>query len=111
MGRIIKVAVDFSRTPGARKPEEGPFPGVEFRNNILYPKLIEAIQDGEELLVDLDGVAGYGTSFLEESFGGLIRENGVSYNDILKTLKFKSNEDPTYVDEIKQYLHEANINK
>lgn len=41
---VIRIAVDFSRTPGARKPEEGPYPGVDFRDKILYPKLLEAIK-------------------------------------------------------------------
>lgn len=108
---VIKIAIDFSRTPGARKPEEGPYPGVDFRNRILYPKLLEAIEKGNELLVDLDGAAGYGTSFLEESFGGLIRDNKLSYKDVKKVLKLKSDEDPTYIEEINQYIEDANNNE
>lgn len=108
---VIKIATDFSRTPGARKPEEGPYPGVEFRNQILYPRLLEAIKNGNELLVDLDGAAGYGTSFLEESFGGLIRDNKVSYKDLKKVLKLKSDEDPTYIEEINQYIEDAQKNE
>ena len=72
---------------------------------------MEAIRNGNELLVDLDGAAGYGTSFLEESFGGLIRDNKVSYKDLKKVLKLKSDEDPTYIEEINQYIEDAQKNE
>ena len=35
----INIALDFSRIPGARYPEEGDFSGQEFRQKILLPKL------------------------------------------------------------------------
>ena len=34
----ISVAKDFTQTPGARHKEDGPYPGDEFRENILIPK-------------------------------------------------------------------------
>ena len=43
-------------------------------NEILYPKFLEAIDSKKILTVDLDGGYGYGSSFLEESFGGLVRK-------------------------------------
>jgi hypothetical protein len=104
----IKIATDFSRIPGARFPEEGDFSGQEFRQNILLPKLKEAIEKKEKLEIDLDGTAGLGTSFLEESFGGLIRIDKMDYNLIINTLSFISNDDPEYIDEINNYLQEAN---
>lgn len=103
----IKIATDFSRIPGARYPIEGDFSGQEFRTNILLPKLKEAINNHEELIVDLDGTAGLGTSFLEESFGGLIREDHMEYKDIMKTLKFISIEEPDYIEEIFSYINDA----
>ena len=72
---IIKIATDFSRIPGARYPEEGDYSGQEFRQNVLHPALKKAIEMNVKLIVDLDGTAGLGTSFLEESFGGLIRRD------------------------------------
>lgn len=103
----IKIAEDFSVTPGARHPEEGEYSGQEFRETVLLPKLKEAIRNGERLVIDLDGTAGYGTSFLEEAFGGLIREEHISYDDIKKTLDFISDEDPEYIDEIWAYIEAA----
>ncbi len=103
----IKIATDFSRIPGARYPIEGDFSGQEFRKKILLPQLKEAINNHEELIIDLDGTAGLGTSFLEESFGGLIREDHMRYKDIIKTLKFISTEEPDYIEEILSYINDA----
>lgn len=107
MSMIINISKDFSSIPGARYPEEGDFSGQDFRTRILYPKLDEAIKNNTSLTVILDGTAGLGTSFLEESFGGLIRENKLKYDDIIKTLVIISNEDPCYIDEIMDYLNDA----
>ena len=91
----IKIATDFSRIPGARYPEEGDFSGQE------------AIQEKVKLTIDLDGTAGLGTSFLEEAFGGLIREDRLDYNEIIGTLEFVSEEDPDYISEIHSYIDDA----
>src|SRR5665648_209293 len=88
----IKIATDFSRIPCARFISEGDFPGEEFREKVLLPKLKDAIQKKEKLEIDLDGTAGLGTSFLEESFGGLIRIDNVEHSVILDTISFISND-------------------
>lgn len=103
----IKIATDFSRIPGARYPEEGDFSGQEFRKNVLLPQLKKAIQEKVKLAIDLDGTAGLGTSFLEEAFGGLIREDRLDYNEIIGTLEFVSEEDPDYISEIHSYIDDA----
>lgn len=103
----INIAVDFSRIPGARYPEEGDFSGQEFRKTILLPKLQEAIKKKEMLTINLDGTAGLGTSFLEESFGGLIRVDKFDIESLKNTLEFISEEDPDYITEIWSYINEA----
>ncbi len=103
----ISIAKDFSRIPGARFPQEGDYSGQEFRNNFLLPKLKEAICTRKKLKVILDGTAGLGTSFLEESFGGLIRIDNIAYSDIKNTLILISDEDEEYIEEINQYMQEA----
>lgn len=107
---LLVVAKEFSSTPGFRTKEEGPFPAVDFRDQLLYPKLKDAIENNDILLVDLDGSAGYGTSFLEEAFGGLIRECKFAYHDIKAHLRLKSDDDPSYIDEINGYINDANNN-
>jgi hypothetical protein len=72
---IISIANDFTRYPGVRYRKDGSFSGQEFRENVLTPALEDARSDNSVVVVILDGVAGYGSSFLEEAFGGLIRDN------------------------------------
>lgn len=103
----IKLATDFSTAPGPRYIKEGNFSGEEFRIKILLPKLKEAMAAKCYLTVDLDGTAGFGTSFLEETFGGLIRENKIDLAVINTTLKIISIEEPGLLDEIKEYLLDA----
>ncbi|HKI62303.1 MAG TPA: STAS-like domain-containing protein [Mariprofundaceae bacterium] len=101
------VTRDFSITPGSRYISEGDFSGEEFRQGTLEPKVRTTIENGTELLIDLDGTAGYGTSFLEEAFGGLIRANGYSYDDLIAHLKFKSDEEPYLIEDILEYIKDA----
>ncbi len=103
----INIAKDFSKTPGSRYPSECDFSGEEFRTKILMPALKKAMGNKEKLIVILDGTAGLGTSFLEESFGGLIRNDKFKYNDIINTIELISKNDPDYIDEIYNYLKDA----
>lgn len=105
---LIKIKDDFSFTPGPRYIDEGNFSGEDFRIKILFPKMEKAIKENKTLVVDLDGTAGYGTSFLEESFGGLIRVNKLQFQDIIKYLEIVSEEEKYLEDDIFQYLEDAN---
>ena len=67
--KTIRIAVDFSDTPGGRHYSDGPFTGEEFREKCIEP-IFRALKKGEKLLIDFDGAYGYPTSFLEEAFGG-----------------------------------------
>lgn len=69
----IKIATEYTQTPGGRFKDEGEFSGEDFRDTLLAPKFQDAISHGEKLVVDLDGGYGYATSFLDEAFGGLAR--------------------------------------
>jgi hypothetical protein len=97
----------YTRTPGGRYPSDGPFPGSEFRDSWLEPAFVKALEAGAILLVDLDGTAGYASSFLEEAFGGLARKHGISA--VLGSLELKSTAEPYLIDDIiSQYVPEAN---
>ncbi len=100
----INIAKDFSETPGPRDRNEGEFSGEEFYEVILKPKYIEAKEKNVKLKIILDGTYGYGTSFLERSFGELAREYG---EDVLDRLEFVSEEEPYLIDEIIEYMKEA----
>lgn len=107
---LINVADKFP-FPGARFKELGPQSGEEFKEYLLQ-KLKETYGDDfnkkskSELVINLDGSAGYGSSFLEEGFGGLIRA-GVPVN-ILRCIRFISKEEPELIDEINDYISKAN---
>lgn len=103
----LNIAREYSRCPGARYESEGDYSGARFREEFLLPKLKEAIETGVVLEVVLDGSAGYSTAFIEESFGGLIREDGLSLQEVKDHLRIISDEDLTYIDEIDFYLQNA----
>ena len=42
MAVIIKVATEYSKTPGGRTRKDGPYSGEDFRETILIPKYEEA---------------------------------------------------------------------
>ena len=103
--RIINIAKEFSDTPGPRARDEGDFSGEAFLDDILRPAFLQAKEEGSTLTIDLDGAEGYATSFLESAFGGLARE--FEADEILKVLRFKSNDEPLLVNEIKKYIAAA----
>jgi len=107
----VSIATDFSLTPGPRYRIEGDFSGQEFRETILKEAMENAIIGNRKLVMNLDGTAGYGTSFLEEAFGGLIREDNLSFDLINKCLEIISEEEPFLIDDVKEYLQSANVEK
>lgn len=107
----LKIAKDFSTAPGPREITEGKYSGELFRKEVLLPKVLDAMGKNDELVVDLDGTSGYGTSFLEEAFGGLIRENGLQLPALKKTLRFISIDEPELLDEIEEYMRDAQKEK
>lgn len=103
----IKINVkDFSITPGSRYRDEGQkaHSGQEFREEYLEP-IFENKHDDSIVVVNLDGTIGFGTSWLEEVFGGLARKYGKDL--ILKRITFISNEEPYLIDDIKEYITHA----
>ncbi len=103
----LVICKEFSASPGPRYTSEGDFSGEEFRVTLLGPRLKDAIVNKKKLFIDLDGTAGYGTSFLEEAFGGLIRIDGYKYDDILAHSQLKSDEEPYLTEDIMGYLKDA----
>lgn len=102
---MIRVATEFSKSPGARHRSDGEFSGEEFLESLLEPRFKLAQDARQKLTIDLDGTAGYATSFLEAAFGGLARKYGIE--KVLAGLEFISHEEPSLVDEITEYIKEA----
>lgn len=83
---VIKVAEQFTRTPGGRYRVDGPFSGEEFREQVLIP----ALSEGSGVIVDFDGVLGLSASFLEEAFGGLIRKFRLEKPKLLERIQLRA---------------------
>lgn len=103
----ISIVEDFSRTPGPRYISEGEYSGELFRTTILLPNVKKAMDTEDDILIDLDRASGYGTAFLEESFGGLIREDNIPYDYLKNHMIIKSDEDEIYIHEINLYMDSA----
>lgn len=101
----INICKDFSETPGGRYIREGDFSGEAFRDQLLIKKYEEAEAKNEILCIDFDGTYGYGSSFIEEAFGGLVREYGKK--GVLKRISLISTEDETIPDLVEKYVKEA----
>lgn len=98
----IKIATDFSENPGGRYIEEGDYSGELFRDEVLYPNYQKALEVGEKLTIDFDGCFGFGTSFLEEAFGGLVRKYHI--RNQLDHIIIISTEDETIPGLIEKYV-------
>ena len=101
----IVIAEAFSQYPAGRYPGDGKFNGTTFRRDYLVP----ALRDSDIVEVIFDGVAGFGSSFLEEAFGGLVREQGFG-KEFLDNHLFLSTTEQDLEDDIdlaKKYITEA----
>ena len=67
----IIIAQDFSDHPASRYKVDGDWSGEKFLEEILLPKFEKALEGSYILLIDLDGVFGYPSSFVSGSFGKL----------------------------------------
>jgi len=101
----LSIARDFSRTPGPRHESEGEFSGELFYKGHLHPSFCRAREGRQKLEVDLDGTAGFASSFLEETFGGLARDFGAAA--VRDTVTIKSLEEPYLVEEIWGFVEKA----
>lgn len=99
---VINVARDFSKYPAGRYLEDGPASGQLFRERFLIP----ALKESKILTIELDGTRGYGSSFLEEAFGGAVRE-GFSPTLVKSAFPLVS-DDQSLVDEIHDYIERGN---
>lgn len=99
---VISIANDFSKTPAGRYETDGPYSGQRFRNELLIPTL----QDCDKVTINLDGTIGYGSSFLEEAFAGVVRLNIFSKKELLKKLTIISSRE-LYKETIINYIREA----
>lgn len=105
----IYVGKNFFDDPSGRYYTDGDGSGEEFREEVLKPLLSHL--DKLEINID-ENVEGYGSSFLVEAFGGLVK-HGYFTKDILKEkiiITFKNKDYKFFKEKIFQYIEEANFN-
>ena len=99
----ITIAKDFSNRLGARYRADGPFSGQEFLERLLLPAFDRAVIGGYCVLIDLDGVWGYPSSFVSGSFGKLSFEKGAPL--VEKHLRFKSDENQMRLERVRKEIN------
>ena len=100
---VINVASDFSDTPGGRFEHEGPHSAQEFYRQLLLPQYTIARREGRRVTVNLDGVAGYAASFLDQSFGQLAREFG--RDEVFNHLTLTGTEEDYLIGDIQKIIN------
>lgn len=96
----INIGKDFSRYPVGRYLRDGDSNGEKFREDLLRPALVRG-----DVEVLLDDAFGYGSSFLEEAFGGLVR-SGMTLSELKQRLRIVT-VDHSLETEIWRYIEEA----
>lgn len=97
----IKIA-DWSTTPGARTISTGKYSAEEYYNTILGPVVESAAEANRKLTIDLDGTAGYASSFLDEIAHRIGKD--ASWNWLCNKLVIVSTEEPYLAEELEGYI-------
>lgn len=100
--RTIKMGRDFSPRPGGRSRGDGPSCAEAFREDTLVP----ALEAEDSVVLHLDCAEGYGSSFLSEAFGGLVRSGRFTSSELRRKLRFESR-DEVLVREIWSYIEQG----
>ncbi len=104
----INIAKSFTISPGGRKKADGDHSGEEFRDDFLLPIVRKAMAEKKTVTVELDGTIGYGSSFLEEAFGGLERVLKKEGNTAIGIIKLESARRPHLIPIIEEMMKHAN---
>lgn len=100
MGRQIILKVkEFTEYPGPRYQHQGKKSGEEYYYEVLKKEFTNAMQSDSTLVIDLDGTAGYASSFIDEAFGNLIYD--FDYSEITKRIEILSLREPDWIELVK----------
>lgn len=96
--KTINFATEFTRYPGGRYREQGELSGEEFRDDLLVP----ALKGHDQVILRLDDVFGFPSSFIDEAFGVLVEKVGHAL--VQERLKIELNDDPISLAEIRKAI-------
>ncbi|WP_165742809.1 DUF4325 domain-containing protein [Pseudoalteromonas sp. Z9A6] len=104
---LKKLSKDFSKIPFGRSKIDGKDNGTKFREKFLKNWVDECVKSDEQLTIELNDLdIPMTSSFMEESFGGLVRFGHANKEKLLAILNFKS-DDESYTYEIIDYISKA----
>lgn len=104
MNKIIDIGKDYCMTPAGRHRLDGEYSGQRFLEEYLLPLL----RENQHLTIVLDSARGYGSSFLEEAFGGLIRHGHYTESEVHSKITLVANKSShiRFIGIINKYLRE-----
>lgn len=104
---LKKLSKDFFKIPFGRSKIDGKDNGTKFREKFLKNWVDECVKSDEQLTIELNDLdIPMTSSFMEESFGGLVRFGHANKEKLLAILNFKS-DDESYTYEIIDYISKA----
>lgn len=97
----INLAKNFSPLPAGHTKSDGVHSGEHFREI-----LVGYLQQSQNSVIEVcfDGVLGAGSCFLDEAFGGLIRDRIITYDDFYRRIKIVANKHPEILEKINRYV-------
>ena len=99
---VYDIAKEYTPYPAGRFKKHGPGSGEGFRE-----KLVEMLNSGTQTIrLVMDHTYGYGSSFLEEAFGGLVRVEKITPEKIWQRIEIDT-QDATLRQEIQDYVRDA----
>lgn len=91
--KTLKIAEDFSRHPIGRYRSDGAESAEVFRDDVLVPKIKEAMDNGEKLVASFEGMEGLSAYFLNEVFAGIIQKNIYTGKQLRDTIDIQPADD------------------
>lgn len=94
-------AKQFTRSPGGRKRVHGKHSGEEFFETVLVPRH----EQDERTVLDLSGVRGFATSFLDGAFGEFASTFGIArFHELFEV---KVDDDDELIEDIEKAMERA----
>lgn len=93
------IILDYTEYPGPRYCIQGDHSGEDFYHTSLNQAFMNALSEKSVLTVDLDGTAGYASSFLDEAFGNLVYD--FSLEIVASSILIISKQEPDWIEMIK----------
>lgn len=106
----INIGNNFSKDPAGRYYTDGDSSGEQFREEVLRVAVAN-LQGDEKLIIILDDdVDSYGSSFLNEAFGGMVKYGYLSAENLKAILHidYSDSDYEFYKNKIFEYIDNAN---